>query len=128
MEELDGQSVDIVRKELVLGLTACNLLRSLMGVAAIQAHRLPLELSLAQCWRRTLDAMRSLPLTASPAEVEGVAERLLIRLGHCILPKRKRARFEPRAIWGHSNAYPKMKGSREETRQAGMELLRNKES
>jgi hypothetical protein len=128
MEELDGQSVDIVRKELVLGLTAYNLLRGLMGVAAIQAQRLPLELSLAQCWRRTLDAMRSLPLVASPVEVERVAERLLIRLGRCVLPKRKRERFEPRAVWGHRNVYPKIRGSREETRQAWMGLLRNKKS
>ena len=60
MEQLNGQSVDIVRKELVLGLTAYNLLRGLMGVAAIQAQRLPLELSLAQCWRRMLDACRSI--------------------------------------------------------------------
>jgi len=128
MEALDGQSVDIVRKELVLGLTAYNLLRGLMGVAAIQAHRLPLELSLAQGWRRTLDAMRSLPPTATPAEVEGVLERLLIRLGRCALPKRKRERFEPRAIWGYASAYSKIKGSREEARQAWMELLRDKKS
>ncbi len=128
MEELDGQSVDIVRKELVLGLTAYNLLRGLMSVAAMQAHRLPLELSLAQGWRRTLDAMRSLPLAVSPAEVERVAERLLIRLGRCVLPKRKRARFEPRAVWGHRNVYPKIRGSRAETRQAWMDLLRNTES
>lgn len=128
MEELAGQSVDIVRKELVLGLTAYNLWRGLMGVAAIQAQRLPLELSLAQCWRRTLDALRSLPLAASPAEMERVAERLLIRLGRCVLPKRKRERFEPRAVWGHRNVYPKIRGSREETRQAWMDLLRNKKS
>lgn len=126
MEELDGQSVDIVRKELVLGLTAYNLLRGLMGVAAIRAQRLPLELSLAQGWRRTLDAMRSLPLAASSAEVERIAERLLIRLGRCVLPKRKRARFEPRAVWGHRNVYPKISGSREETRQAWMDLLKSK--
>jgi hypothetical protein len=128
MEQLDGQSVDIVRKELVLGLTAYNLLRGLMGVAAIQAHRLPLELSLAQCWRRTLEAMRGLSPAASPAELERVGERLFIRLGRCVLPKRKRERFEPRAVWGHRNVYPKIRGSREETRQAWMDLLRNKKS
>lgn len=128
MEQLDGQSVDIVRKELVLGLAAYNLLRGLMGVAAIQAQRLPLELSLAQCWRRTLDACRGLPPTASPAEVERVLDRLLVRLGRCVLPKRKRERFEPRAVWGRPRVYPSIKGSREEARQAWMELLKNKKS
>ncbi len=128
MEQLDGKSVDIVRKELVLGLTAYNLLRGLMGVAALRAQRLPLELSLAQCWRRTLDACRGLSPTASPAEVERVLDRLLVRLGRCVLPKRKRERFEPRAVWGRPRVYPTIKGSREEARQAWMELLKNKKS
>lgn len=126
MEQLAGQSVDIVRKELVLGLTAYNLLRGLMGVAAIQAHRLPLELSLAQCWRRMLDASRSLGPTTSPADVEYELDRLLCRLGRCVLPKRKRERFEPRAVWGRPQVYPKIKGSRDEARQSWMELLKSK--
>jgi hypothetical protein len=128
MEQLAGQSVDIVRKELVLGLTAYNLLRGLMGVAAIRAHRLPLELSLAQCWRRMLDACRGIGPRTSAAEVEPVMERLLIRLGRCVLPKRKRERFEPRAVWGRPQVYPKIKGSREEARQLWMELLKNQKS
>lgn len=128
MEQLDGQSVDIVRKELVLGLTAYNLLRGLMGVAAIRARRWPLELSLAQCWRRSVDACRSLSPAASPAEVERVVDQLLIRLGRCVLPKRKRQRFEPRAVWGRPRVYPTLKGSREEARQAWMESLKNKKS
>lgn len=125
MEQLDGQSVDIVRKELILGLVAYNLLRGLMGVAAIRAHRAPLELSLAQCWRRTMDACRSLPLNATPAEIESVLDHLLVRLGRCMLPKRKRERFEPRAVWGRPRVYPTIKGSREQARQEWMELLRN---
>lgn len=128
MEQLDGQSVDIVRKELVLGLTAYNLLRGLMGVAAIRAQRLPLELSLAQCWRRTLEAYRSLSPRASSAEVARVLEHLLIRLGRCVLPKRTQERFEPRAVWGRPRVYPTIKGSRDKARQAWMELLKNKKS
>jgi len=128
MEQLDGQSVDIVRKELALGLTAYNLLRGLMGVAAIQAQRMPLELSLAQCWRRTLEAYRSLSLRASSTEAAQVLERLLLRLGRCVLPKRKQERFEPRALWGRPRVYPTIKGSREKARQTWMELLKNKKS
>jgi len=128
MEQLDGRSVDMVRKELVLGLTAYNLLRGLMGVAAIQAQRLPLELSLAQCWRRTMEACRSIGSTATPADVARVLERLLTRLGHCVLPKRKRERFEPRAVWGRPRVYPTIKGSRDAARAAWMELLRNQKS
>ena len=124
MEALEGKSVDIVRKELLLGLLAYNLLRGLMATAAVQAHRSPLELSLAQCWRRTTDACRSLPQGASSAEVERVLARLLVRLGNCVLPKRKRERFEPRAVWGRPRVYPTIKGSREEARQAWLESMK----
>jgi hypothetical protein len=113
-----------VRKELLLGLVAYNLLRGLMAIAALQAQRSPLELSLAQCWRRTTDACRSLPQGASSAQVERVLSRLLTRLGRCVLPKRKRERFEPRAVWGRPRVYPSIKGSREKARQAWLDSMK----
>jgi hypothetical protein len=126
MEQLDGQSVDIVGKELILGLVAYNLLRGLMGVAALRAHRSPLELSLAMCWRRMVDACRNLPPKATSAEIAGVLDGLLVRLGRCLLPKRKRERFEPRAVWGRPRVYPTIKGSREQARREWVEMLKNK--
>jgi hypothetical protein len=126
MERLDGHSVDIVRKELLLGLLAYNLLRGLMTQAAIHAGVLPCQLSLAQCWRRTLAACQGLRPDASDAEVERVLKVLLGRLGRCLLLKRKRERFEPRAVWGQPQVYPRIKGSRDETRQAQLELLKCK--
>ena len=128
MEQLSGQSVDIVRKEVVLGLTAYSLLRGLMAVAAIQARRLPLELSFAQCRRRILEAWRNLPPAPSAAEVAQAVARLMSRLGRCLLPKRTRERFEPRAVWGRPQVYPKIKGSRAQARVAWMEMLKNQKS
>ena len=126
MEALEAKSVDMARKELLLGLLAYNLLRGLMAAAARQAQRSPLELSLAQCWRRATDACRGLPRDASPADVERVLTRLLERMGNCVLPKRKRERFEPRAVWGRPRVYPTIKGSREEARQAWFESMKPK--
>lgn len=124
MEALDGKSVDIVRKELILGLLAYNLLRGLMATAAVQANRSPLELSLAKCWRRTTDACRSLPPGSALPTVEHVLSRLLVRLGNCVLPKRKRERFEPRAVWGKPRVFPTIKVSREATRQAWLDSMK----
>jgi hypothetical protein len=125
MESLPGKSVEMVRKELVLGLVAYNLLRGLMAVAAVRAGHSPLDLSLAQCWRRTVDAGRGLPANASSEEVATVLDRLLQRLGRCVLPKRKQERFEPRAVWGRPRVYPAIKGSRENARQQCMDLLKS---
>ena len=126
MEALDGKTVDIVRKELILGLLAYNLIRGLMAAAAVQANRSPLELSLAMCWRRTTDACRSLPPGSSLPTVERVLARLLERLGNCVLPKRKRERFEPRAVWGKPRVFPTIKGSRDEARQAWLDSMKPK--
>jgi DDE family transposase len=123
MEHLDGKSVDIVRKELLLGLTTYNLLRGLMTTAALAANVLPCQLSLAKCWRRTVDACHSLPRQASPEELFQISSRLLQRLAHCTLPARKKERLEPRAVWGRPQVFPKITASRNETRQAQLALL-----
>lgn len=123
MEHLDGKSIDIVRKELILGLAAYNLLRGLMTTAALEANVLPCQLSLAKCWRRTMDACRGLSVQASTEEVSHVLARLLQRLGRCLLPKRNHERFEPRAVWGRAQVFPRIKSSREETRQTQLARL-----
>ncbi len=128
MEPLDGHSVDIVRKELLLVLTAYNLESGLMGVAAVLAQRAPLELSLAQCVRRSIDACRSLEPEPSSAHIARVLDRLLLRLGRCVLPKRPRVRWEPRAVWSTPRDYPRLHGSRDQARQMWMELLKNTKS
>ena len=124
MEELQGKYVDIVRKELLLGLLAYNLIRGLMGLAALRAGRDPLQLSFAACLRRIGATLARLAAQASPTQIERFLEDLLERLGRCVLPARKRQRFEPRAVWGRPRVYPTIKGSRENARQAALEKLK----
>jgi hypothetical protein len=126
METLEGKSVEVVRKELYLGLLAYNLLRGLMGLAALRAGREPLELSLSQCWRRTMDTCRHLPQNPTITEIDMLLDHLLGRLGRCVLPKRKQERFEPRAVWGRPRVYPTIKGSREQTRLAQLKKIQSK--
>lgn len=126
MEMLTGKSVDIVRKEWILGLLAYNLIRGLMGQAALRADLSPLYLSFARCWRRIADTARRLPGQAAPEQIEVELTRLLDRLAHCRLPKRQRERFEPRAVWPRPHQYPYLKGSRAEAREAWIEKLRQK--
>jgi len=121
MEELDGKSLDIVRKELYLGLTAYNLIRVLMLEAAIHAGCAPLQLSFARCWRRIKDTGQSLAFAApwlSLSALDQLYDQLLTRLAACRLPNRKLRRFEPRAVWGRPKPFPYLKGSRQEARKA----------
>ena len=116
MDALVGKSVAMVRKELILGLLTYNLIRTLMGFAAQRCHRFPRELSFTRCYRRILSVMETFLATVSSEELERSLEELLYRLGKCLLPRKKRQRFEPRSVWRRPRVYPQIKGSREQAR------------
>lgn len=126
MEHLDGKSVDMIRKELILGLAAYNLLRGLMTTAAQQAKQLPCQLSLAKCWRRIMEESRSISPQSTQKDIERVLSRILQRLGRCVLPKRNQERFEPRAVWGRAQVFPKITTSRDEVRTTQLKLMNPK--
>jgi hypothetical protein len=123
MEALAGKSLDMVRKELWLGLLAYNLLRVLMLKAALAAGIPPLRLSLAACWRRIHDTALALPTTRpapSLAQADACLSSLLTRLAQCRLPVRKHPRHEPRAIRGRPQNFPYLRGSRQTARSAAL--------
>jgi hypothetical protein len=107
MEDLHGKSVDLVRKEFWVGLLAYTLIRGIMGLAALHAKLSPLGLSFARCLRR----IRS---TCISHESPSTAwQSLFDRLAACRLPVRKKARVEPRQVWGKPRVFPTIKGSRD---------------
>jgi hypothetical protein len=58
---------------------------------SVNTCHLPMKfISLAQCWRRTVDACRGLPLNASSGEIEKVLNRLLERLSRCLTQAKAR--------------------------------------
>ncbi len=125
MELLTGKSVDIIRKEWTLGLLAYNLIRGLMGQAALGANLSPLALSFARCWRRIVATTHRPPSSRSTPTYPQAAQTLLDRLTTCRLPVRKRMRFEPRNIWPKPHQYSYLGGSRDGARQRALEKLQN---
>lgn len=126
MELLTGKSVDIVRKEWLLGLLAYNLIRDLMSHAALQAGLSPLHLSFARCWRRIV-ATAFLPSNSQSTSLwKRTWQTLLQRLASCRLPIRSHTRFEPRAIWPKPHQYPFITDSRPSARQRALEKLQCK--
>jgi hypothetical protein len=123
MENLVCKSVDMVRKELTLGLLAYNLIRGWMGLAALHSHLHPCSLSLASCWRRIMDTARSCSALALTQELDRTFELLLDRLAACRLPVRKTTRHEPRGVWAKPQPYFFLKGSRSQARASWLEKL-----
>lgn len=126
MELLTGKSVDIIRKEWTLGLLAYNLIRGLMGQAALRAGLSPLVLSFVRCWRRIVATAHRPPSRQSATDRKQAGQALLDRLATCRLPVRPELRIEPRNIWPKPHQYPYLLGSRSAARQRWLEKLQDK--
>jgi len=126
MHCLDGRLVDIVQKELIMGLLAYNLMRVLMAQAGLKYACSPLELSFKKCWRRIAHTLERLPAGCSDEEVEQILARLLERLATCRLPKRKKVRYEPRRVRRKPQPYRLLVGSRDEARKKYLDSLASK--
>jgi len=112
MEELTGQRVAMVQKELLAGLLAYNLVRGFMTHAAQTTAQAPLALSFTQAWRCVRDfVFQPGPRTAASCQ------QFLQRLARCRLAKHPDQRHEPRKLRRHPAVYPSLKGSRAEARQ-----------
>lgn len=111
MEDLRGRSVDIVRKELLVGMLAYTLVRAVMGLASVAANCAPLALSFVSCLRRILASLPSIA-TAAACDAGSLWTNLLSRLARCLLPVRNYPRSEPRMVWGKPRVFDTIKGSR----------------
>lgn len=113
---INAKSVDMVRKELLAGLVAYNLIRAFMLKAALQAKIPPLRLSFSACWRRLREFLLHPHLPSTLPRHTRLA-RLVARLARCLIPPRAPGRLEPRAVRGLPRVYPPLKGSRHDARQ-----------
>jgi hypothetical protein len=120
MAQSETKSADMVRKEFYAGLMAYNLVRGLMAAAAEQSGCRPLDLSF-----RKVQGLLALLLTelfmtwmSAPACLSRL-QWLLGEAAAATLPQRRKPRpNEPRAQYYPPQVFPKIKGSREEARQA----------
>jgi len=111
LQQLKSRSVAMMEKELVMAITAYNLVRAVMGWAAEQVGTQPRSLSFSQV-QNVVDA--TLPILAAAPTPEAYAtafQRMILRAGtYCRLPKRSQPRSFPRLVWGRNHrVFPKRK-------------------
>ena len=108
LHTLSSQSVEMVTKELVLGVAAYNLVRGTMYAAARVAEIDPRQLSFSRVQDVVRASLPSLTAASSPEEYQQVVDRILRRAAQCKLPQRRSPRPSyPRVVWGHRNSFPK---------------------
>lgn len=120
MDQSEAKSADMVRKEFYAGLMAYNLVRGLMAAAAEQSGCPPLKLSFTKVHGLLASVLTELFMTwlSAPAGSRRL-QWLLTEASAAKLPRRRKPRpNEPRAQHYPPQVFPKIKGSREEARQA----------
>jgi len=109
LERLHCKSPEMVAKELIAGILAYNLARAVQTAAA-QWSGVPCRLlSFAQVLAVTKAWLPRLLAVASPDEFGALLEPMLRAVAQCRLPKRKRRRRYPRAVWGRPQVFPRQK-------------------
>lgn len=114
MTHLRTKSVEMVRKELLAGVLAYNMIRGIIALAAIQTNCSPRDLSFISSWRRIRDMSDALVITPNPTwqQLEDRFFRLLELIGQCRIYRRKKPRKETRGVRGTPCPYPHIKGER----------------
>lgn len=106
LHSLTARSVDMVAKELVLGVAAYNLVRATMYAAARGAGLDPRQLSFSRVQDVVNASLPNLMAADSPAAYQRLLDRMLRRAAQCKLPRRQRPSY-PRAVWPRRQSYPR---------------------
>jgi hypothetical protein len=106
LHQIAVKTIDLLEKELYLAISAYNLVRAVMCLAARRANLSPRQLSfsfvldvLNAAWPRLLAAK-------SQQEHHAEFDRVLEYAASYKLPKRKKRRSYPRAVWGRGATFP----------------------
>ena len=109
LQHIAAKDVDTMEKELLTAVSAYNLVRAVMCLAAKRAEVDPRQLSfsfvlslLDCCWPRLMAARNR-------AEHDREFERMLDLAARYTLPKRKKRRSYAREVWGHGGHFPQRK-------------------
>ena len=106
LQQLRGQSVDLVEKELLLAISAYNLVRAVMCLAARRAGLEPRRLSFSFVQTVVEAGLPGLDRATTDREYQQRLERLLRYAAQGKLPKRSRQRSYPRKVWRHNQPFP----------------------
>jgi hypothetical protein len=110
LHHIPAKTSAMVEKEILIAITAYNMVRAVMGWAAQQAGVSPRSLSFSHVQDVVEAALPVLAAAAeSPEQYAFHFHRMLNYAARCKLPNRSHRRTFPRTIWGHHQSFPKRK-------------------
>jgi hypothetical protein len=109
LHHIPAKTSAMVEKEILIAITAYNMVRAVMGWAAQQAGVSPRSLSFSHVQDVVEAALPVLAAAESPEQYAFHFHRMLNYAARCKLPNRSHRRTFPRTIWGHHQSFPKRK-------------------
>ena len=103
---IDVKSDDMLCKELLIGLCAYNLVRTVMTLTARNYNMDPRQLSFSMVLNYVEGAWPRMAAATTPDQLQRELDLLLKLTSQCTLPNRKRPRSYPRAQWRKRAAFP----------------------
>ncbi len=109
LQQLSSKSPDLVEKELLLAVSAYNLVRAVMCLAARRAGVQPRQLSFSFVQTVVEAALPGLDSATTESEYGLRLERMLCYAAQGKLPNRSGKRSYPREVWGRGGQFPRRK-------------------
>lgn len=106
LQQLLGQSVDMVEKELLVAVLAYNLVRTIMYLAAQRSGGDPRQLSFTYACNIVLDGYPKILAARGARQQERELDGIIELVARCKLPRRTKRRSYPRAVWGRGFRFP----------------------
>jgi putative transposase len=99
LHHIDARSVDMMEKHLLMAISAYNLVRAVLCLAARRKRLDPRQLSFTQVLTVVDCAWHRLVTAANAKQAEREFRRVLERVAECRLPRRTKRRSYPRQQW-----------------------------
>jgi hypothetical protein len=123
LETLDCRAPDMIAKELILAITAYNMVRGVINESAQRTGIDPRRYSFSRVLNLINSWLPHLACLSSEAERNAEYERLISYAGECKLYKRKKSASYPRAVWYRHRAFPPRKPEPRRNNSPGKEKL-----
>lgn len=117
LHHISAQTTDMLEKELFIAMSAYNLVRAVMCLAAKRAHLDPRQLSFSSVLSLVDCSWHRLTAARTQSEHDREFERVLDLAARYKLSKRKKQRSYPREVWGHGIQFPHRKAPLIENKQ-----------
>ena len=116
LHQVTSKSKAMVEKEVLMAVSAYNVVRAVMYLSARGAGLTPRELSFSAAQDAVMAAWPYLQRAHTQAEWHNELQRLLQVVAQTKLPKRSRQRSYPREIWGRGGHFPFRRSPNKEVR------------